>query len=81
MRFLLLLAVVGSLSISCNEQKNVKKSSITLESGSDQSALPEELQDEDCDEKAKKAEEVVVEPENISLSGGDTGCSLDDAEH
>jgi hypothetical protein len=32
---------------------------------------------EDCDEKAKKP--VEIKPESISLSGGATGCSLDQA--
>jgi hypothetical protein len=33
---------------------------------------------EDCDTKA--AEKVEIKDEGISLSGGDTGCTLDDAQ-
>lgn len=33
---------------------------------------------EDCDEKAKKPVEITTE--SISLSGGNTGCSLDEAK-
>jgi hypothetical protein len=36
--------------------------------------------EEDCDQKAKEAQKVEIKEEGISLSEGNAGCSLDEAQ-
>ena len=39
----------------------------------------EEMKEEDCDDKAKKAQEVVITEETVKLGGQpDAGCTLEE---
>lgn len=73
MKFLVIFALLYAFS-SCQEAKNEAASQDTA-SQSQIKGMPSELEDpEDCDEKAKKAEEVV----EVNLGGeNDAGCSIE----
>lgn len=65
----LILAILVCL-VSCQKQETIPAVA------SDATTSPAVL--EDCDKKA--AEKVEIKDEGISLSGGDTGCTLEDAQ-
>ena len=76
---LLFFCLLLLLNVSCQEEKVTKSSEEKVTKSSTKSALPKEIQEEDCDDKIKKLEEKIPEP--VSLQGGDTGCSLDELGH
>ena len=83
MRVLDLLIILSLFAfISCKEDvqsKNPsKQTSISKDTNSNlPKELPQELEEEDCDDKAKKLEKEL--PTEINLQGGgDAGCSLDE---
>lgn len=72
-----LFLVFVSLASSClNAAPPVAKKAEAPKVGTKAAKILEDKKEEDCDDKAKKP--VEIKPETISLSGGDTGCSLDD---
>lgn len=79
MKLLLILCVFSMILVSCQDKTETKSNDNIVTKTTHESALPEEILEEDCDDKAKKIEEKV--PETISLQGGDTGCSLDEIKH
>lgn len=76
MKLLLVCCFFSLLLVSCQDEPKTNVSNSVVSKSTVESTLPEEIQEEDCDDKAKKIEEEV--PETISLQGGDTGCSLDE---
>lgn len=78
MKYLLILPLAFTL-YSCNEDTSNPEMVKPLTAKTEQSnALPDELSElEDCDEKAKKAEENKVE-EVVNLGGSnDAGCTIE----
>jgi hypothetical protein len=68
MKYLILAFLV--CLVSCQKQENTP--AVAPAVTTDAAAV------EDCDTKA--AEKVEIKEEGISLSGGDTGCTLEDAQ-
>lgn len=66
MKYLVMAALVSLLG--CQKQETLANGAPEATTGA--AAL------EDCDKKA--AEKVEIKEEGISLSGGDTGCTLED---
>jgi hypothetical protein len=78
-RVLVLLSMLSFFMFtSCKgdaEPKNVTNETSISKASSNN--LPKELEEEDCDDKAKKLEKEL--PQEINLQGGgDAGCSLDE---
>lgn len=82
------LALIVSLFVSMNVFAAPKAQKKTLPVNKAEEAVKKDKlaneklkmldkKEEDCDEKAKK--KVEIKPEAISLSGGNAGCSLDEA--
>lgn len=66
MKFFILAALIGL--VSCQKQETPMNGAPEVSTGA--ATL------EDCDTKA--AEKVEIKEEGISLSGGDTGCTLEE---
>ena len=78
MKLVLMYFVLVFMFVSCKEDTaKMNDTSVSSKvSKTTEDVLPDELKEEDCDDKLEKAEEDPVE---VSLGeGGDTGCSLDD---
>ncbi len=61
--------------VSCFSENDVSSKSSKV-MNKVETNLPKEIAEEDCDDKAEK--EIEIKEETISLTGGDTGCSLDE---
>jgi hypothetical protein len=69
--------VVANLVLAAGlEKKSPKKSTSVVKTKTGDKAATILKEKEDCDEKAKKAKEVEIKPESLSL-GGNTGCTLE----
>ncbi|MBY0518109.1 MAG: hypothetical protein K2P81_14465 [Bacteriovoracaceae bacterium] len=68
MKFLFLLSLL--VMVACQKQ----------EASTPQSNTSMVKVEEDCDQKAKEAQKVEIKEEGISLSEGNTGCTLDEAQ-
>lgn len=73
MKSLMILSLLA-LTFSCNA--NTKKTENTLTSSNAQ--VVDGKKEEDCDDKAKKP--IEIKEESISLGGGNTGCTLEEAD-
>jgi hypothetical protein len=78
-KFVFILLCV--LFISCNEENKVSmdNQSATAKSAkvSDKNNLPDEIAEEDCDDKIKKAEEKKIDENNLFGKNQDEGCTLE----
>lgn len=77
MRTLLILIISLTFFSSCKDKNTevTQQVSSVDSSTKSQGNVPDELKEEDCDEKAKKVEqEAIINLEN----SGDAGCSIDD---
>lgn len=79
MKFLIVLALMTTAAFAAtNEAKRILP--VTKEDQAirnDKKKAATAKKEEDCDDKAKK--KVEITEQSISLGGGNTGCSLDDA--
>lgn len=74
MRVLFIAAILALLS-SCQEESATGAKALHKSAGAESQALPDELKDpEDCDDKEPV---VPEEPEEVSLGGGDAGCTIE----
>lgn len=77
MKRVLFIFLTCLIAYSCqNEEKKAEtKSATSTELNSFDDSLPDELKDEDCDDKLEKAEKEPV----LDLEGdADAGCSIDE---
>lgn len=75
---IIIFIMLSLFLISCEESKEVKKSSDS--STVEKSKLDDlSLEDEDCDEKFKKAQTKPIDESNLFNQNGeqDEGCTLD----
>ncbi len=78
MKFLIVLGLLSSLAFAQTHTKKPAVSSPAKKTTAKTMPKHPALQtkkEEDCDEKAKKP--IEIKPQSISLSGGNTGCSLE----
>lgn len=75
MKYILTLSLL--VFISCQKEEVAKANPAKSSNIAKESALPSEIAEEPCDDPEEVMKEKL-EKEEFTLSGGDTGCSLDE---